>query len=129
MELVGDEALRGRGRGGVGPAHPAARSREKTEGAGTTTGYRAGAVADTVSYRSDGVDGLVAVLQDASVFPTVSLALVKTLIGPIHLNDDQKRRILQACERRLNEDEAPTRSSVVRQLRELLAPSAAVAAS
>ena len=77
----------------------------------------------------DGVDGLVAVLQDASVFPTVSLALVKTLIGPIHLNDDQKRRILQACERRLNEDEAPTRSSVVRQLRELLAPSAAVAAS
>ena len=77
----------------------------------------------------DGVDGLVAVLQDASVFPTVSLALVKTLIGPIHLNDDQKRRILQACERRLNEDEAPTRSSVVRQLRELLAPSSAVAAS
>ena len=77
----------------------------------------------------DGVDGLVAVLSDASVFPTVSLALVKTLIGPIHLNDDQKRRILQACERRLNEDEAPTRSSVVRQLRELLAPSAAVAAS
>ena len=77
----------------------------------------------------DGVDGLVAVLQDASVFPTVSLALVKTLIGPIHLNDEQKRRILQACERRLNEDEAPTRSSVVRQLRELLAPSSAVAAS
>merc|ERR1711977_644842 len=77
----------------------------------------------------DGVDGLVAVLQDASVFPTVSLALVKTLVGPIHLNDEQKRRILQACERRLNEDEAPTRSSVVRQLRELLAPSSAVAAS
>ena len=77
----------------------------------------------------DGVDGLVAVLSDASVFPTVSLALVKTLIGPIHLNDEQKRRILQACERRLNEDEAPTRSSVVRQLRELLAPAAAVAAS
>ena len=76
-----------------------------------------------------GVDGLVAVLQDASVFPTVSLQLVKTLVGPIHLNDEQKRRILQACERRLNEDEAPTRSSVVRQLRELLAPSSAVAAS
>ena len=75
----------------------------------------------------DGVDGLVAVLSDASVFPTVSLALVKTLIGPIHLNDEQKRRILQACERRLNEDEAFTRSwrcgRVVRQLRELLAPS------
>ena len=68
------------------------------------------------------VDGLLTILADAAVFPSITLALVQTLLGPLQLSADEKRRLLQVCERRLNAGETPTRGSVVRQLRELLAP-------
>ena len=71
-------------------------TRAEAEGARASTRCGAGAVADTILHYCRRRRRFGGGVERCVGLPYCFSSFVKTLIGPIHLNDDSVRRILQA---------------------------------